>query len=262
MIPARRFGGTGLDVSALGMGCARLGAFWQRRSPTAGLRALREAADAGITFFDTADSYARGISERLVGRALAGRQVVVCTKVGYLKTPAAKAAARPHGGGTQCFAPEYVRLAAERSLRRLGTDTLDVLLLHSPPRAVIERAAFLDAAGRLREQGKVRAFGVSCDAPADALAALALPEVEVLEIAYNERVAVEAKPVLEDASRRGVAVIARSVFGDRTLLAGSSSEACLRFALGAPGIAVALAGMSRPEHVRANVALAREATAC
>lgn len=262
MISTRPLGRTGMEVSALGMGCARLGAFWQGRSPTSGLRALYEALDAGITFFDTADSYARGISERLVGRAVRGRDVSVCSKVGYLKTPVAKAAARPYGGGAQCFAPGYVRLAAERSLRRLGTETLDVLLLHSPPATVITEGAFLDAAARLREQGKVRAFGISCDTPDDALAALGLPQVEVVELAYNLGVAEPARPVLTEAACRGTAVIARSVFGDGALLAGSSPEDCLRFALEAPAVSVALAGMSRPEHVRANAALAREATAC
>ena len=64
----RPLGATGLTVSALGMGCAKLGAFWQGRSPGEGRRALDAALHAGVTLFDTADCYARGISERLVGR--------------------------------------------------------------------------------------------------------------------------------------------------------------------------------------------------
>ena len=66
----RPLGGTGLMVSALGMGCAKLGAFWQGRSPAEGRRAIDAARHAGINLFDTADCYARGISERLLGRAL------------------------------------------------------------------------------------------------------------------------------------------------------------------------------------------------
>lgn len=292
MIATRRLGGTDLQVSTLGMGCSRLGAFWQRRSVAAGRRALEEAVDQGVTFFDTADSYARGISERLVGSALGAvrEHVVICTKVGYLKTPSAVALAADSAGGgsggaaagragsllpalrgaagrsgaTQCFTSQYVERAAERSLRRLGTDHLDVLLLHSPPYDVIVGAAFSDAVGRLRQAGKVRHFGISCDTTRDAMAALASPGLDCLELAYNPLVARAAAEPLAEAERRGVGVIARSVFGDGALLgpaaarSASTSQvarACLQHALAGPGVAVALAGMSRSEHVRRNVAL-------
>ena len=95
----RPLGATGLEVSALGMGCAKLGAFWQGRSPAEGRRAIDAARRAGINLFDTADCYARGISERLLGRALLAEpgDVVVCTKVGLLKTPLAVLSARRAG---------------------------------------------------------------------------------------------------------------------------------------------------------------------
>lgn len=282
MIPARPLGRTGLQVSALGMGCATLGAFWQGRSVPLGRRALEEAVDHGITFFDTADSYARGISERLVGKVArsSSQQMVVCTKVGYLKTPVAAGSAQRSGCGpgrsvagwrrtlegmaresaaVQCFTSPYVEQAAERSLRRLGTDHLDILLLHSPPRAVIERGLFLDALARLRQMGKVRLFGISCDTPQAAMAALAVTGVECLELPYNPQAGQAYEPVLSEAARRGVGVVVRSVFAAGALLdpanGGQQAQACLQFAMGAPGVTVALAGMSRPEHVRSNAAL-------
>ncbi len=126
-----------MTVSAIAMGCGRLGAFWQGRSPAAGLDAVAAAREAGIDLFDTADCYARGLSERVLGRALRGQRdaVVICTKVGLLKTPAARVAARRAGGcarAARCFEASYVAWAAERSLRRLRTGHIDVLLLHSP----------------------------------------------------------------------------------------------------------------------------------
>lgn len=283
MIPARPFGATGLEVSALGMGCAALGAFWQGRSLALGRRALQEAVDQGITFFDTADMYARGISERLVGAVArsSSQDLVLCTKVGSLKTPVAAAAAQRSGCGpgrsatgwlqtlqgmaresvpAQCFTSAYVERAAERSLRRLGSDHVDVLLLHSPAREVIERGAFFDGAARLRQQGKVRHFGISCADPQAAAAALATPGVDCLELPCNPRVQGAYAAVLGEAARRGIGVVARSVFDTGALLSPAAggdtvAQACLQFALRTPGVSVVLAGMSRPEHVRSNVAL-------
>lgn len=283
---ARRFGTTGLEVAPLGMGCARLGAFWQGRSIAEGRRALEAAVGGGVTFFDTADSYTRGISERLVGRVSAPvrDQVVLCTKVGSLKTPAAARLARRHGcagspprggvdraralagaAGGQCFDSAYVVQAARRSLRRLGTDHLDLLLLHSPDAAAITQGAFLDGLERLRRSGAVRAVGISCDTVDAGWAALGTGIVDCLEVPYNVDVRHETEPLLSAAAQRGVAVVARSVFGDGALLRGAGggtpatipsdrlAQAHLQLALGAPAVAVALAGMTRPEHVRANV---------
>ena len=110
-------GSSELVVSAVGLGCNQLGS----RVDEAGTRAMVDAAlDAGITFFDTAESYADGSSEELLGRALAGRRdrVVVASKFGW---------SGPAGGS-----PDYIRSAIERSLRRLGTDRIDLYQYHRP----------------------------------------------------------------------------------------------------------------------------------
>src|SRR5215218_2691159 len=156
------------------MGCAKLGAFWQGRTPGEGRRALDAALHAGVNLFDTADCYARGISERLVGRALRGSgEAVVCTKVGLLKTPAALVLARRAGargdalrlaglsrGGAAagCYEPGYVTAALERSLRRLGRERVELLLLHAPPLQVIRAQRFLPALDELVRAGRVGAF--------------------------------------------------------------------------------------------------------
>jgi len=256
------------------MGCAKLGAFWQGRSGTEGRRALDVALDAGIDLLDTADCYARGISERLVGRAVADHPnpVLVCTKVGLLKTPVALMDARRAGGAggaaqltglskggaaAACYAPGYVTAAAERSLRRLRAERVDLLLLHAPPAGVIRRSGYLVALEEMQRAGKLDRWGFSCGGVEEARAALEVPGVACLQIPYNPRRRDVLDAVGTRAGELGVAIVAAGPFGDGTLLEdGWTAEKCLRFALRAPGVSSVLAGMSEARHVRANVAAA------
>ena len=149
-------------ASGLGLGTARLGAFWQGKNGDERLTAVRSAVDLGVTLIDTADVYARGLSERIVGKAIGKREgVVVMTKVGLLKTPvglarAARASGRlpgPSGlkaaaAADTCFESSYVRAAAQACLRRQKRDRLDVLLLHEPDAATLAVRPFDDAVAR------------------------------------------------------------------------------------------------------------------
>lgn len=277
----RALGATGLGVSSLGMGCAKLGAFWQGRSLGAGRRALDEARHAGINFVDTADCYSRGLSERIIGRAFRRQRddMVICTKVGLLKTPVAVVSAHrseggrpfglselkgmaPAGSAERCFAPRYIESAVERSLRRLSTDRVELLLLHHPSAALITEQAFLPAIERLRQSGKIRHFGVSCDTEEEALAALAVPGVACVQLPHNLCRPDVVSAVLPEARRQGVALVAMAPFGDGRLLAAAPTlglttdalaRACLAFALSSPGIASVMVGMSTAAHVGANV---------
>ena len=268
-------GGTGLMVSALGMGCAKLGAFWQGRSPAEGRRAIDAARHAGINLFDTADCYARGISERMLGRAFRGEsgELVLCTKVGLLKTPLAVASARRSGargheaglgglarGGSAagCYAPRYLTVALERSLRRLGRDRVELLLLHAPPLDILERQEFLPALEALVLAGKVGHFGVSCATPDEADAALLVPGIACLQIPYSAARRTVLGHVGPRAAEQGVGIMGAGPFDDSGLLGQDANRAgeLLRFALAAPGVSSVLAGMSRTEHVEANVAAA------
>ena len=257
------------------MGCAKLGAFWQGRSPAEGRRAIDAARQAGINLFDTADCYARGISERLLGRALRAESgdVVLCTKVGLLKTPPAILSARRAGargddaglaglarGGSAsgCYAPRYVTVALERSLRRLGRDRVELLLLHAPPLEAIRRQEFLPAVDDLVRAGKVGHFGVSCAGTAEADAALELPGIACLQIPFSAARRTVLDHVGPRAADQGVGIMAAGPFDDSGLLGHDPGRAdeLLRFALAAPRVSCVLAGMSRAEHVRANVAAA------
>ena len=137
-----------LEVSLVGLGCNNFG---MRIDEGDSARVVHAALDAGITFFDTADIYGSTESEVLLGRALAGRRdsVVIATKFG-MKIDAGRDGARP----------EYVRRAAEDSLRRLGTDRIDLYQLHQPDPAV-PIADTLGALEDLVRAGKVREIGCS-----------------------------------------------------------------------------------------------------
>ena len=146
----RRIGNSGLTVSAIGLGGNTFGA---TVDGDAAVRTIRHALDAGITFIDTADVYSMGRSEALVGQAIAGRreQVVVATTCGNPLDSG------PHTGG---LSRRWVIQAAEDSLRRLGTDYIDLFYAHKPdPGTPIEET--LSAMDDLVRQGKVRYLGCS-----------------------------------------------------------------------------------------------------
>jgi aryl-alcohol dehydrogenase-like predicted oxidoreductase len=144
-VRTRTIGDSGPTVSVVGLGCNQLGS----RVDEAGTKAMVDAAlDAGITFFDTADSYADGRSEELLGRALAGRRdrAVIASKFGW---------SGPAGGSRAS-----IRRAIEGSLRRLGTDRIDLYQYHRPD-GVTPIAETLGALTELVAEGKVRAVGSS-----------------------------------------------------------------------------------------------------
>ncbi len=146
----RRIGTSGLTVSAIGLGGNTFGATVDGDEAVS---TIRHAIDSGITFIDTADVYSQGRSEELVGQAVAGRreQVVVATKCGI------PLEAGPHAGG---LSRRWVTQAAEDSLRRLGTDYIDLFYAHRPDaNTPIEET--LSAMDDLVRQGKVRYIGCS-----------------------------------------------------------------------------------------------------
>jgi aryl-alcohol dehydrogenase-like predicted oxidoreductase len=126
----RQLGKTGLSISVIGLGCWQLGADWGEVSEDQAMATLRAAADAGVNFFDTADVYGDGRSERLVGRLLAERPndgLVVATKCGR------RVAQDPAN-----YSPGALRAWAERSRENLGLATIPLTQLHCPPDGVYE----------------------------------------------------------------------------------------------------------------------------
>ncbi|HEY6737693.1 MAG TPA: aldo/keto reductase [Actinopolymorphaceae bacterium] len=164
----RRLGRSDLEVSALGLGCWAIGGpfsmlgqpdGWGEIDDEESIRAIRHAVDLGVTFFDTADAYGTGHSERILGKALDGLrdQVVIATKFGYTYDEARRdlTGADP--------SPAYVRWACEASLQRLGTDYIDLYQLHVGDLPLEQALPIQAVLEDLVAEGKIRAYGWSTD---------------------------------------------------------------------------------------------------
>ncbi|GGV14423.1 aldo/keto reductase [Streptomyces griseoflavus] len=191
METTRTLGRSGIEVSAVGFGCWAIGGEWQgpdgqplgwgKVDDEESVRAVRRALDLGVTFFDTADVYGTGHSERVLGRALGRRrdEVVVATKWGNVFDPDTRTLT-----GTD-DSPEHLRRALTASLRRLGTDRVDLYQLHLAD-ADPERAARLrDTCEDLVAQGLIRAYAWSTDDPERAAVFAEGPHCAAVQHALN-----------------------------------------------------------------------------
>jgi len=165
----RTLGKSGIQVSALGLGTARIGGLgWQRDDlgvhyrqdqVDAAIRAIHRALDLGIDFFDTADTYGGGHSERILGQALAGlrHRVVIATKFGEIFD---KQVGQSTG---EEASPAYIRRACQASLRRLDTDYLDLYIFHARDYDLERAGDVLRTLEDLVDEGKIRYYGWSTD---------------------------------------------------------------------------------------------------
>ena len=197
----RTLGRTGRPVSVIGLGTWQLGADWGDVSETDARAVLETSVEHGVTFFDTADVYGDGRSERVIGEFLSAHPdagLTVATKMGR------RAEQLP-----ESYTADSFRGWVDRSRRNLGTDRLDLVQLHCPPSAVIDADATYDALDALVEDGSIAAYGVSVETCDQALAAIARPGVASVQIILN---ALRLKPldrVLPAAAEAGVGIIAR-----------------------------------------------------
>src|SRR6266567_9180335 len=152
----RRLGG--LEVSAVGLGCATMTPSYDEPDRDAAIDTLRHAREIGVDFLDSSDAYGQGRNEELIARAVKGHrdEYVIASKFGNLRAP--------DGSPTSAGRPEYVRACCERSLKRLETDTIDLYYIHRiDPTVPIEDT--VGAMSELVRQGKVRHLGI-CEAGA------------------------------------------------------------------------------------------------
>src|SRR5215470_3125708 len=197
---SRRLGKTGWDVSEIGFGAWAIGGSWGETDEDESLAALNAAVDEGVTFFDTADVYGDGRSERLIGRLLQERKerLYVATKFGR-RAPQDPA----------LFTYENLRGWLERSRENLGVEAVDLVQLHCPPWETFYMPEVHEACSRLVEEGLVRAYGVSVEKVEQALKAIELEGVATIQIIFNMLRQRPAERFFAEAVRRDVGVIVR-----------------------------------------------------
>ncbi len=176
----RELGRSGLKVTAMGLGCMGMSAFYGTRDDAESLATLDRALELGKTFLDTSDTYGPHTNELLVGKAIAGRRekFVIATKFGIVRGPGGPNDRSINGR------PEYVRQACEASLKRLGIDTIDLYYQHRvDPNTPIEDT--IGAMADLVKQGKVRYLGLSEAGPETIRRATRVHPIAALQTEYS-----------------------------------------------------------------------------
>ncbi|NOZ48650.1 MAG: aldo/keto reductase [Chloroflexi bacterium] len=197
----RSFGRIGWQVSEIGFGAWAIGGSWGAVSEENAMRTLHRALDLGINFFDTADVYGDGRSERLIARLRRERSqpFYVVTKAGRRLDP--------HIAGG--YTPENLTRFIERSLHNLETDALDLVQLHCPPTEVYYRPEVFAALDDLVVAGKIKHYGVSVEKVEEALKAIEYPHVKSVQIIFNIFRHRPAEYFFTRAQQRQIAIIVR-----------------------------------------------------
>jgi hypothetical protein len=265
----RKFGRTDMEVSILGFGGAEIG--FQGISSETVERLLNSALDAGLNVIDTAECYKA--SEELIGKAVSHRrsEYYLFTKCGHAS-----------GFDLPDWDPKLLEQSIDRSLRRLKTDYVDLVHLHSCSEEVLRRGEVIEVLQRARDAGKTRYIGYSGDGQA-ALYAIRCGAFDSLQTSINiaDQEAIEL--TLPEARERGIGVIAKRPIANACWLSGAkpadaysqpywerlqkldypflkdgpeaSIATALRFTLSLPGVCTAIVGTTKPERWRQNAAL-------
>ncbi len=211
----RRLGKSDLEVSAIGLGCMVMPGFYVPGEEAQSISTIHRAADIGVTFLDTSDAYGQGKNEKLVGRAVAGRRndYVIGTKFGNIRLPDGK----PGADGR----PEYVTQACDASLKRLGTDFIDLYYQHRVDTKVPVEDT-VGAMARLVEQGKIRYLGLSEAAPDTIRRAHATHPITALQTEYSLWTRDVETELLSLCAELGIGYVAYSPLG-RGIFSGDIS---------------------------------------
>jgi len=255
----KALGTTGMQVSALGLGTVKLGRDEGVKYP-GGFKIpgdrqaadlLSEALDLGINLIDTAPAY--GNSEERLGKLLAGQRDrwLICSKVGE---------EFENGQSHFDFSPEHTRRSVERSLKRLHTDVIDLVLIHSDgdDLNIVNKLGTLQALAELKQRGLIRAFGVSTKTVEGGIAAARESDVVMLTYNLGQR---EESQVLDACLALNKGALIKKALASGHLAEGVDDpvQASMDLIFAHPASSSAIVGTISPEHLRANVKAARKA---
>lgn len=197
----RKLGSTDLTISELSFGTWAIGGDWGRVDDVTSLRALKVAIEQGVNFFDTADVYGGGHSEELLAKATKGKEdeVYIATKFcrkGNIKDP-------------QNYSEQVVRQYCEDSLSRLKREAIDLYQIHCPDFNILQQGEVFSVLDKLKEEGKIRYYGVSVESVEEGLFCMQQPNVSALQVIFNifrQKVATDLLPVAE---QKNIGILAR-----------------------------------------------------
>jgi len=200
----RTLGRTQVKVSEIGFGSWAIGGSgYGPTNDDDSLESLKTARENGVNFFDTADTYGHGHSEKLLAGFLKGTErseFVLATKAGWDFY---------HGGSKKNFAPDYLTFACDESLKRLQIDFIDLYQLHNPSLQILKQGDALGAFEKLKAQGKIRFIGVSVHKEEEAFAAIEDGRVDVLQVMFNLLDQRMANRVFLRAAEKKIGIIVR-----------------------------------------------------
>jgi aryl-alcohol dehydrogenase-like predicted oxidoreductase len=197
----RQLGRSGWKISAIGFGAWAIGGTWGKVNDKESMKALHRAVDLGVNFFDTADVYGDGHSEKLLGklRRESERPIYIGTKAGRRLNPHLQ----------EGYNHKNISNFVNRSLRNLQTDILDLLQLHCPPTQVYYMPEVFGILDDLVQAGKIHYYGVSVEKVEEALKAIEYPNVQSVQIIFNIFRQRPAELFFNQARKRKVGIIAR-----------------------------------------------------
>jgi len=212
----RPLGRTGWKISEISFGAWAIGGSWGDVSDEESLAALHAALDGGVNFFDTADVYGDGRSERLFAKLKKERKEKF-----YIAT---KAGRRLPKQTVEGYSRKNLTAWVNRSLKNLNTETIDLLQLHCPPTEVFYRPEVFSILDDLVKEGKLRHYGVSVEKVEEALKAIEFPNVQSVQIIFNIFRQRPAELFFAEAQKRKVGILARVPLASG-LLSGKISAA-------------------------------------
>ena len=197
----RNFSNLGWQVSEIGLGCWAIGSEWGEVSTEDARDVLKTSLDNGVNFFDTADVYGDGRSEKFVGELIKStkEKIYVATKSGRRLDP------HTYEG----YNLKNIESFIDRSLLNLGVDCIDLLQLHCPPPETCSNKETYEMMDEIVNKGKIANYGVSVETVSEAMDAIQYPNVKSIQIIFNIFRQKPAEVFFQEASKKNVAIIAR-----------------------------------------------------